>query len=118
MEKKLVATRIFLEKCEIREKQKGRHTLKEPFDMCITPKFSDIPHGSRLTQERITEIDIGTELWPQERELLLILMFNREAAIAFDWQENDQIHNKIESPHVIQIHPKHIRWQEPPMRIP
>ena len=39
----------FLEKCNIREKQKGCQTLKGPFDMWITPKFSDIPHGSWLT---------------------------------------------------------------------
>ena len=108
----------FLEKCEKREKKEGRHTPKGPFDMWITPKFSDIPHGSRLTQERMAEMDIGVELWPQEKELLLALMFNREAAIAFDWQEKGRIREEIEPPHIIRIRPGHIPWQEPPMRVP
>ena len=40
---------------------------KEPFDVWITPKFSNISHGSRLTEDRIAELDIGTELWPREK---------------------------------------------------
>ena len=31
----------------------------------------------------IAEMDIGSELWPREKELLLALVFNRESAIAF-----------------------------------
>lgn len=42
--------------------------------------FSDIPRGQQLTDERIKSMDIGPELWPQERHLLLTLLFNREAA--------------------------------------
>ena len=98
----------FLDKCEEREKQEGRHTPGRHFDLWITLKFSDIPHGSRLTKERKAEMDIGSELWPREKELLLALLFNRESAIAFDWQEKGRIRPKIEHPHVIRIRPDHI----------
>ena len=108
----------FLENCEKRENNKGRHTPENPFDEWITPKLSDIPHGSRITKERITEIDIGADLWAREKELLLTLLFNREATIAFDWQEKGWICEEMEPPHVIRIRPGHIPWQEPPMRIP
>ena len=109
---------FFLEKCEKQEKLEGRHTPKEPFDVWITPKFSNIPHGSRLTEERIAELDIGAEVWPREKDLLMTLLFNREAAIAFDWQEKARIREEIEPPHVIRIRPEHVPWQEHPMRIP
>ena len=75
----------FLERCEKQEAQEGRHKQKGPFDVWITPKFSTIPQGTRLTEERIADLDTGTELWPREKELLIALLFNREAAIAFDW---------------------------------
>ena len=78
---------LFLERCEKQEAQEGRHTQKGPFDVWITLKFSTIPQGSRLTEERIADLDIGAELWPRKKELLMALLFNREAAIAFDWQE-------------------------------
>ena len=71
-----------------------------------------------MTEERIADLDIGAELWPREKELLMALLFNREAAIAFDWQEKGRIHEEIEPPHVICIRPGHIPWQEHPMRIP
>ena len=92
---------LFLERCDKQEAQQGRHTQKGPFDMWITPKFSTIQQGSRLTEERIADLDIGAELWPCETELLMALLFNREAAIAFDWQEKGRIREEIEPPHVI-----------------
>ena len=109
---------FFVEKCEKQEALEGRHTPKGPFDVWITPKFSSIPQGSRLTEERIADLDIGAELWPCEKELLMALLLNREATIAFDWQEKGRIREEIEPPDVICIRPVHIPWQEHPMRIP
>ena len=109
---------MFLERCEKQGALEGCHMQKGPFDVWITPKFSTLPQGSRLTEERIADLDIGAELWPREKELLMALLFNREAAITFDWQEKGRIHKEIEPPHVICIRPGHIPWQEHPMRIP
>ena len=110
----------FFEKCEILEKA-HRHMnshSKTAYDLWITPKFSDIPQGQCLTNDHIKSIDVGSELWPRERDLLLTLLFNREAAIAFDWHEKGLIKPEIEPPNVIRIRPGHIPWQEPPMRVP
>ena len=76
----------FLEKCEECEKQTGRHTPRWHFDLLITPKFFDILHGSSLMKLPIAvEMNICSELWPREKELLLALLFNCESAIAIDW---------------------------------
>ena len=83
---------LFLEKCEQQEALEGRHTPKGPLGVWLTPKFSSIPQGSWLTEERIADLDISAELWPREKELLMALLFNREAAIAFEWQEKGRIH--------------------------
>ena len=57
-------------------------------------------------------------MWPKEAESLKELLYNREAAIAFDWQEKGRINIAIEPPHIIRVCPSHTPWQEKPMRIP
>ena len=44
-------------------------------------------------------MDIGSELWPREKELLSALLFNRESSIALDWQEEGRIRPEIVPPH-------------------
>ena len=60
---------------------------------------------------------IGTDLWREERELLMEVLFNREAAIAFDSSEKGRFHDNIEPPHVMPTVP-HLLWQAPSFRIP
>src|SRR5437588_11962082 len=60
---------------------------------------------------------MGKELWPAERELLTEMLFNREAAIAFDSAEKGRFHDFIEPPHVIPTIP-HKAWQAASFRIP
>ena len=104
----------YLIKCEAKEQyQRGGQ-----FDKWLTPKFSDIVRGTRLTTERLTEMDVGTDLWPKEIQLLKELLYNREAAIAFTWQEKGRVRTEIEPPHTIRIRPGHTPWQERPMQIP
>jgi hypothetical protein len=49
----------------------------------ITPKFSSIICGSRLTSARLLMMKIGEHLLPAEHDLLKVLLFNREAALAW-----------------------------------
>ena len=77
------------------------------FDMSLIPKFSTIVRGSRLIKERLEDMDIGAELWPREKEILVELLYNREKGIAFDWQEKGRVSVGIEPPHVIRIRPGH-----------
>ena len=104
----------YLEKCE----QSETYHKGGPFDMWLIPKFSSIVRGSRLTKERLVDMYIGTELWPREKDILVELLYNREKAIAFDWQEKGRVSVGIEPPHVIRIRPGHTPWHERPMRIP
>jgi len=83
----------------------------------IIPKFSTIERGSRLRKNRIEKMNIGEQLWKEERELLMEVLFNREAAIAFDGSEKGRFHDDIEPPHVIPTVP-HKPWQAPNFKIP
>ena len=71
-----------------------------------------------MTEDRIADLDIGAELWPHGKDLLMALLFNREGAIAVEWQEKSRIREEIEPPHVIRKRPEHALWQEHPMQIP
>ena len=70
-----------------------------------------------MKPNRIARMRIGTDLWREERELLMEVLFNREAAIAFDSSEKGRFHNNIEPPHVIPTVP-HKPWQAPSFKIP
>ena len=83
----------------------------------LIPKFSTIERGRRLTQARIRKLNIGAHLTTNERDLLLEMLFNREAAIAFDSAEKGRFHDFIEPPHVIPMVP-HKAWQAASFRIP
>ena len=60
---------------------------------------------------------IGTDLWREERELLMEVLFNREGAIAFDSSEKGRFHDDIEPLHAIPTVP-HKPWQAPSFKIP
>ena len=104
---------------EWRRRRKEKEIYKEGgrFREHIIPKFSKIAHGDRLRPNRIKMMKIGTNLWPNERELLMEVLYNREAAIAFDSSEKGRIHDDVEPPHVIPTIP-HKPWQSPSFRIP
>ena len=63
-------------------------------------------------------MDIGSKLWPREKEILVELQYNREKAMALNWQEKGRVSVGIEPPNIIWIRPSHTPWQERPMRIP
>ena len=62
-------------------------------------------------------MNIGEHLTTNERDLLLEMSFNREAAIAFDSAEKGRFHDFIEPPQVIPKVP-HKAWQSSSFRIP
>ena len=83
----------------------------------LIPKFSTIERGRRLTQARLRKPNIGEHLTTHQRDLLLEMLFNREAAIAFDSAKKGRFHNSIEPPHVIPTVP-HKAWQAASFQIP
>jgi hypothetical protein len=67
----------------------------------ITPKFSDIQKGSRLTEERIKDLIVGDSLWPKERELFIEVLYNREKALAFDFSHIGRVKPDVAPPQII-----------------
>jgi hypothetical protein len=50
---------------------------------------------SRLTPERLKKIIVGDELIEEERKLLTVILFNREAAFAWEFSELGRIKPEI-----------------------
>ena len=101
------------------EAEKARGLLWPPrkFDHWLTPKFSDMPRGERLTNERAAKLVVGEELWPKERELFLEMLYNREKALAFDFSHCGRIHEDVAPPQEIRTI-EHQAWQSPGFPVP
>ena len=83
----------------------------------IVPKFSKIPKGSRLTTERIKRMLVGDFLRPEEREMLLQVLYNREKALAWDFSEMGRVKEEVAPPQVIETI-DHKAWQIPGFPLP
>jgi hypothetical protein len=64
----------------------------------LTPKFSDIPKGSRLIEERIEALVVGDSLWSKEKELFIEMLYNWEKALAFDFSEIGKVKPDVAPP--------------------
>ena len=90
---------------------------KGKFDHWLTPKFSRIERGSRLTKERAEGMILGAELTMQERELMLEMLYYREAALAFEFDHCGKVRLEVAPPQVIRTI-EHKAWQAPGFAIP
>jgi len=70
-----------------------------------------------LTAQRIAGLKIGTGITNQERELLMEVLYNREAGIAFDFTEKGVFKPEVESLHIIPTI-QHEPWQAANFRVP
>jgi hypothetical protein len=66
---------------------------------------------------RVERLELGKDLRPAEKKLLMEMLYNWEAAIAFDSSKKGHFHDFIEPPHVIPMI-SHKAWQVPSFRIP
>ena len=64
----------------------------------ITPKFSSVQKGSRLTKKRIKDLVVGDNLQLRERELFLEMLYNQEKAIAFNFLHIKKVRLKVVLP--------------------
>ena len=83
----------------------------------IIPKFSNIKRGSRLTPERIQKLRIGKGMTVEEKEVFHEILFNREAAVAFDFKKKGYFSSEIEPPHVVPTI-DHVAWQAKNFKVP
>src|SRR5271156_372945 len=82
----------------------------------LIPKFSEIPKGSRLTPERIEKLIMGS-ITAQEKDLLIAMLFNREAALAWEFAEMGKVKPEVSPPVQIRTVP-HKPWQSPGFPVP
>ncbi|CAN9186291.1 unnamed protein product [Alternaria alternata] len=52
------------------------------FKQYFEPRYATFPRGTRITSERISEMKISPDLRPKEKEMLLEMLYRREAALA------------------------------------
>ena len=109
-------------KPEGKEDWRQRAIVKEVYTLgkyswWIIPKFSTIKKGTRLTTERIEKLNMAKNLMAREKDVFLEVLFNREAAIAFDFTEKGHFSNEIEPLHVVCTIP-HTPWQAKNFKIP
>ena len=75
------------ERAILRERARGKDKPTGKYDRWLTLKFSDIQRGSRLIAERIEGIIISPDLSLEEKDLLLKILYNREAIMAWNMSE-------------------------------
>ena len=92
-------------------KAKGLDKPREPHDIYFIPKFSTIEKGARLTPERVQKLNIGDFLTDREKDLLIGMLFNREAALSWTFEEKGMLKESVAPPQVIRTIP-HKAWQE------
>lgn len=84
---------------------KGDLEKDSPFSDYITPKFSKVKKGSRLFGERLEALMGQTEdtLNDAEREIFRQIIFNREEALAWTFEEKGELDPRIAPPQVIKV---------------
>lgn len=99
------------------EKRVGKQVFRGPNEHILIPRLSDKPRGFRHTDDGVQAVDIGDTLRERERELLVLILYNREPALAFDMTEIGLFSSDIEFSHVIHAIP-HDPSQEAPFKTP
>jgi hypothetical protein len=97
--------------------QQGRHPEYGPYGHWLVPKFSTLAKGTRLTDERVSLIQIGIDLLPREKDLLMQVLYDREAVLSWDFSEIGKIRSAVAAPQQIRTVP-HTAWQAPGFPIP
>ena len=92
-------------------------TARGPYDTWLIPKFSMIAKGTRLTNERVAAMLVGSELLPGEKNLMMQVLYNREAALSWDFSEIGKVRDSVAEPQQIRTIP-HTAWQAPGFPIP
>mgnify|MGYP001954915308 CR=1 FL=1 len=103
---------------QVRVEEQRRINPSE-WDEDFFPKFSTIKKGSRLTPERLEGIleKVKEVLQPREVTLFTHILYNREAALAWNFTECGRIHNDVFPPQRIRTIP-HKAWQSKSIPIP
>jgi len=83
----------------------------------LIPKFSSIERGSRLTEERASQLIIRKELTKEEKALFIEMLYCREKVLAFDFSHCGKVRPEVAPPQVIKT-VEHEAWQVPGFPVP
>ncbi|KAK1908953.1 hypothetical protein P3342_005000 [Pyrenophora teres f. teres] len=83
-----------------------------PFDHLFHGRTATFPRGYRLNPERLRKMNIGEDLRPNEVHLIQQLMFQREDALAWEFQHMSQIHEDVQPPYKIRTIPHRVAGEE------
>ncbi|KAJ6110929.1 hypothetical protein N7486_003164 [Penicillium sp. IBT 16267x] len=106
--------KVCLEKYHTRFRARYERTR---FDRYLKPRIAEFARGARLTPEREEKLVVGTDLLPEERELLREMLFKREGVLAWSWEHIRRVHPEVFSPQKIRTI-DHEPWQHPGFQIP
>ncbi|KAJ6102680.1 hypothetical protein N7486_005107 [Penicillium sp. IBT 16267x] len=106
--------KVCLEKYHTRFRARDERTR---FDRYLKPRIAEFARGARLTPEREEKLVVGTDLLPEERELLREMLFKREGVLAWSWEHIRRVHPEVFSPQKIRTI-DHEPWQHPGFQIP
>jgi hypothetical protein len=106
------------EKAIAEETARGLYLNKDyPYSQWLNPRFSQMAEGARLTPERVERLVIGNSLTPQEKDVALQMLYNREGAFAWEFKEIGHIRKEVAPPQEIRTIP-HKAWQAKSFHIP
>ncbi|KAI8671752.1 hypothetical protein NCS57_00651300 [Fusarium keratoplasticum] len=101
--------------------EKAKEKLQEDskYRDWITPKFSDIKRGTRIYKERLQGLidQVDGTLTREELDVFLEIMYNREAALAWEFSECGKLDPLVAPPQVIRV-VEHKAWQAKGIPIP
>jgi hypothetical protein len=96
------------------ERQRLRMNVRDhdpsPHDDLFKQRYAAFLRGTRLTTERVSKLHIGDQLTLQERAMLIEMLFNREGALSWQFEEARRIHPDVCPPYKIRTIP-HKAWQ-------
>jgi hypothetical protein len=102
---------------EILKRSDVYHEPTGVYSKWLILKFSDIERGSRLTEERISKLVIGSGLTKEEKALFIEMLYNREKVLAFDFSHCGRVRREVAPPQVIKT-VEHKAWQVPGFPVP
>jgi RNase H-like domain found in reverse transcriptase/Reverse transcriptase (RNA-dependent DNA polymerase) len=105
------------ERAIAREREQGKHIPRGKFDHWLYPRTADFEREVRMTSKRLASLQIGDMLTPQERELFIECLYNREASLSWTFDEIGRVSSDVAPPQRIRTIP-HEAWQAPQFPIP
>lgn len=103
------------------QRQQLRLSVREPdpgpHDDIFEPRYAVFPRGTRLTPERLANLHIGSQVTREERDLFIQMLYNREAALSWEFTESGRIHPDVCPPYKIRT-VEHKAWQARGFAVP